>query len=142
MKKEIRHSWFYNHPPEKVWAYLTKPELIEQWLMKTDFDPVIGKEFKFFLKPMPDFGLDGIIHCKVLELVPFKKLSYSWKSGPGEGRITTDSIVVWTLHPDNNGTELLLVHSGVDENNPLYSMMNEGWRQNIKKIETRINETL
>jgi uncharacterized protein YndB with AHSA1/START domain len=33
-----------------------------------------------------------------VEVVPLQKLSYSWKTGPGEGRITVDSLVVWTLH--------------------------------------------
>jgi uncharacterized protein YndB with AHSA1/START domain len=62
--------------------------------------------------PLPDYNFDGIVYCKVLEVVPFKKLSYSWKSGPGNGGITIDSLVVWTLDPKEGGTQLLLEHSG------------------------------
>ncbi len=31
--------------------YLTQPELIEQWLAKTDFAPKVGHRFRFFDKP-------------------------------------------------------------------------------------------
>ena len=29
------------HPPEKIWRALTQPHLIEEWLMKNDFKPVV-----------------------------------------------------------------------------------------------------
>ena len=32
-------------PPEKVWRALTQPELIEKWLMKNDFKPVVDHAF-------------------------------------------------------------------------------------------------
>ena len=28
------------YPPEKIWRALTEPHLIEEWLMKNDFEPV------------------------------------------------------------------------------------------------------
>ncbi len=115
MKKEISHQLFFPHPPQTVWEYLTNPELMEQWLMPNDFEPVVGHPFQFKTKPIPALHVDGIFHCTVLEIVPFQKLSYSWKSGPGDGTFTVDSIVVWTLTPKDNGTELLLQHSGFKE---------------------------
>ena len=33
------------HPPEKVWRALTQSALIEEWLMKNDFEPVVGRRF-------------------------------------------------------------------------------------------------
>ena len=35
----------FPHPPEKVWRALTESSLIEQWLMKNDFQPVAGHSF-------------------------------------------------------------------------------------------------
>src|SRR5258708_7294595 len=99
MTKEINHKWFYEHSPEQVWSYLTEPELISLWLMETDFKPVVGHRFTFRTKPYPPINFDGIVYCTVLEIVPLKKLTYSWKSGPGDGKITVDSIVEWTLVP-------------------------------------------
>jgi len=31
------------HPPEKVWRALTQPHLIEEWLMKNDFKPILNR---------------------------------------------------------------------------------------------------
>ena len=33
-------------PPEKIWRALTQPRLIEEWLMKNDFKPVVGHRFQ------------------------------------------------------------------------------------------------
>jgi uncharacterized protein YndB with AHSA1/START domain len=35
------------HPPEKIWRALTKRELIAEWLMNNDFQPVVGHTFTF-----------------------------------------------------------------------------------------------
>ena len=32
-------------PPEKIWRALTQPQLIEEWLMKNDFKPVVDHRF-------------------------------------------------------------------------------------------------
>jgi uncharacterized protein YndB with AHSA1/START domain len=135
MNRTIKHSFFYSHTPEIVWEFLTNAELISQWLMPNDFQPVVGHDFTFRIKPIPEFEFDGIIYCKVLEIVPFKKLSYSWKGGPGNGKINLDSIVAWTLTEKDNGTELSLAHSGLMENINIYHAMTKGWMENMAKIE-------
>ena len=144
MTKSIHHQFFFQHSPEVVWEYLTRADLMAQWLMKNDFEPIIGYDFQFKARPMPDYHFDGIIYCKVLEVVPFKKLSYSWKLGPGGGKITIDSLVVWTLDPKEGGTQLLLEHTGFKETEDislytLYTMMDAGWLKNINKIAELVN---
>ena len=129
MTKSIQHTLFFAHPTAAVWEYLTNAELMAQWLMKNDFQPVVGHEFQFRTGPLPKFDFDGIAYCKVLEIVPLKKLSYSWKGGPEVGKITLDSLVVWTLAEKEGGCELHLVHSGFKEtdNFAIYAAMNDGW---------------
>jgi uncharacterized protein YndB with AHSA1/START domain len=39
------------HPPEKIWRALTQSPLIEEWLMKNDFRPVVGHKFNFRADP-------------------------------------------------------------------------------------------
>jgi len=139
MQTEIKHKWFFNQPPEEIWEYLTKVELIAQWLMANDFEPVVGHDFKFCTNPIPSLGLDGNFYCKVLEIIPFKKLIYSWKGGPTNRKITLDTIVVWTLEPKDNGTELRLVHSGFKEENfSILTAMFDGWLKNIQKMLQRL----
>ncbi len=135
MQKDIIHTWFLVQPPSVVWDYLTQPELLSQWLMANNFKPEVGHKFRFTANPKVKFGFDGIVYCEVLEVEPLKRLSYSWKGGPGNGRITLDTVVTWTLRAKDGGTELRLEHKGFSgfKNYFAYLMMNNGWGGGIRK---------
>lgn len=141
MTKTIKHQFFSPHPPETVWEYLTNPDLMELWLMKNNFQPTIGFEFQFRTNPIPALDFDGIFYCRVLEILPFKKLSYSWSSGPGEGKINLDSVVEWKLQPTEKGTEILLEHRGFEkkENLDFFNGLNTGWLEKFDKIAHLLN---
>lgn len=143
MTNSINHSLFFPNPPQAVWEYLTNSELMELWLMKNDFQPIVDHEFQFRTGPLPQFDFDGIVYCKVLEIVPNKKLVYSWKGGPKPGKLIMDSVVEWTLTEKDNGTELKLVHSGFKniDKLPIYQAMNKGWQENMQKIYKKLNTT-
>jgi Activator of Hsp90 ATPase homolog 1-like protein len=55
----------------KDWRALTQPHLIEQWLMKNDFKPVVDHRFNL----RADWGA---VDCQVLAVEPNKTLSYTW----------------------------------------------------------------
>jgi uncharacterized protein YndB with AHSA1/START domain len=137
MKQTIQHDFFYAHPIETVWEYFTNADLMGQWLMKNDFVPVVGHEFQFRTGGKPNQNFDGIFYCKVLEIVPFKKLSYTWNCGPGEGEIDLTSVVVWQLEAKDNGTRVHLEHSGFEQpqNFKMYQDLNQGWLELFQKIE-------
>ena len=105
--------------------------------MKNDFQAIVGHNFQFRTSPIPALNFDGIFYCTVIELIPCKKLSYSWSSGPGEGKLTLDSVVQWTLLPTGNGTDLLLEHVGFTEKENLafYNGLKTGWVEKLQKIE-------
>jgi uncharacterized protein YndB with AHSA1/START domain len=142
MKKSIKHVLFFPHPPEVVWDYLTKSELIAQWLMENNFQPTRGHEFHFRIDPMPHLNFDGFFYCKVLEIVPGKKLSYSWRFGSGDGTLH-DSQVNWILKETDDGTELQLVHDAYKgaEMITLFSTLDEGWIVLIEKMKQQIMTT-
>ncbi|MGL4557148.1 MAG: SRPBCC family protein, partial [Afipia sp.] len=50
----------FSFPPEKLWRALTQPHLIEEWLMKNDFKPVVGHSFNL----KGEWG--GVLDCEVL----------------------------------------------------------------------------
>jgi uncharacterized protein YndB with AHSA1/START domain len=104
MQKEIKRTWFFNQSPQEVWEFLTKPELLGEWMMETDFQPIVGYKFRFIC--------DEITFCEVLEVKPHTKLSYSWRANSAIGEHSFNSKVVWTLFGKENGTELQLVHNG------------------------------
>jgi len=143
MQRTIRHLISLHHPREKVWDYLTRPELLAQWLMPNNFELAIGHQFRFSARPLPRFGFDGNIYCQVLEIVPMKKLAYTWRGGPEPGTTTLDSIVTWTMIEKPTGTDLLLEHSGFrgTKNFLTYLVMNRGWVKIQKRLSKQIDLT-
>jgi uncharacterized protein YndB with AHSA1/START domain len=128
------------YPIERVWKALTTAELIGRWLMPNDFEPVVGKRFTFTSRPIGDW--DGIVHCEVLEVVPQRRLVYSWKGGTDSNNAQAnfasrlDSVVTWTLQPEGSGTKLRMVHTGFrsPQNDFAYDAMSPGWRRHIGQI--------
>lgn len=143
MNKTIKHTFTFKHPAKEVWKYITEAELMAEWLMKTDFKPVVGHKFMFWSRAVPELNYDGNVHCEVLEIVPQKKLVYSWKSGAMDGKINFESLVTWTLNAKGKNTELVLEHNGFKEktHDMLYNAMNKGWESNITKIINTLNAT-
>lgn len=140
MKTEIKNEWFYEQSTIEVWEYLTQSDLISLWLMPNNFKPILGHEFQFQTKAIPSLNLDGIFHCKVLEIVPFQKLDYSWKGGSGNGVFSLDTVVEWTLEKHGNGSKLILRHSGFKETNfAIFTGMTDGWEKNIQKMVVHLN---
>lgn len=87
------------HPPEKLWRALTQPHLLEEWLMRNDFKPVVDHRFKFS-------GDWGAVDCQVLEVEPNRTLSDTWAA------MGLESIVTWTLTLAGAGTHLRMEQSG------------------------------
>ncbi|WP_316793932.1 SRPBCC domain-containing protein [Pedobacter frigoris] len=137
MAKLIKHQYFFAHPVETVWEYLTNSELMAQWLMKNDFQPIIGHEFQFRTGAKANLNFDGIFHCKVLDIEPLKKLVYSWNCGPGGGEINLESVVTWQLEVRENGTEVFLEHRGFnqEENLEMYHALLHGWLEKFQNID-------
>ena len=132
MQRDIKHTFFFPHPTAIVWEYLTKPELMEQWLMPSDFQPVVGHHFRF-TNPNNSF-----VVCEVLEVNPVTQLSYIWKNDWAVTKTPYTSKVSWTLTQIEGGTELLLVHSGFEVFKNLADH-NGGWMSLCKKIGELLN---
>jgi len=133
MQKKIKHTWFFNHSPQVVWEHLTRSELIEQWLGKTDFQPVAGHKFRF----ISPYGNHSI--CEVLEVKPFTLLSYSWQKNSAIDNKPFTSRVIWTLIPKRTGTELQLVHTGFTSLEDVVAHGN-GWKVCLKQFEELLNK--
>ena len=143
MQGDLLIKWHFPHPPKKVWECLTNPQLIEQWLMKNDFKPIVGHKFQFHTKPIPKMGFDGIVNCEVLEITPGQKLVYTWKGGPKPGVVELDTILIWTLTARDEGTEIILEHKGFKgwKNYITSIIMGSGWRKHIpRRMGKLLNE--
>lgn len=118
----------FPHPSEKLWRALTETPLLAQWLMKNDFEPVVGRKFQFRFDPMPQW--DGLIDCEVLSIDPFKRLSYTWNS------LGLESVVLFTLTPTENGTHLRMEQSGFRaDQQAAYQGATYGWKSFFDGLE-------
>ena len=122
-----------NAPIEKVWRAITDKDQMKQWYFDlADFKPEPGFEFQFV------GGKDdrSYVHlCKITEVIPEKRLQYSWRYDGYEGI----SFVTFELFDEGNDkTRLKLTHEGLETfpaNNPDFAKKNfaEGWTGIIGK---------
>lgn len=117
----------YNAPAGKVWAAITQKEQMKQWYFDLkEFMPEPGFEFSFLSGP-PD-GIQYLHLCGILEVIPGKKLSQSWRYNGYEGYTT----VTWELFDEGDKTTVKLTHAGLHTfpaTNPDFAANNfkEGW---------------
>jgi len=117
------------YPPETIWRALTQPHLIEEWLMKNDFAPVVGHRFNLR-------GDWGTVDCQVLSIEPNKMLTYTWAA------MGLESVVTWTLVPTSTGTHLRMEQSGFrPDQSQAYQGAKFGWHKffaNLEQVVARV----
>jgi uncharacterized protein YndB with AHSA1/START domain len=120
----------FSFPPEKIWRALTQPHLIEEWLMKNDFQPVVGHRFNL----RGDWG--GVLDCEVLAIEPNKALSYTWNFAHQDAALNLRSVVTFTLTPTSAGTHLRMEQSGFrPEQKQAYGGAKFGWQKFFTDLE-------
>jgi len=111
------------YPPEKIWRALTQPHLIEEWLMKTDFKPVMDHRFRL----TADWG---DVDCQVTALEPNRMLAYRWDA------MGLESLVTWTLTPTATGTSLRMEQTGFrPDQEQAYQGARFGWQRFLGSLE-------
>jgi uncharacterized protein YndB with AHSA1/START domain len=120
----------FPHPPEKLWRALTRPHLIQEWLMRNDFTPVVGHRFNL----SGDWG--GVLDCEVLEVEPNETLSYTWNFAHENSAFDLQSVVTFTLIPTSTGTHLRMEQSGFrPDQKQAFGGARIGWKQFLGKLE-------
>ena len=114
-----------NAPVELVWRAITEKELMKKWYFDLlDFKPEVGFKFQF------EGGEENkrYLHlCEVLEVIPLKKLKYSWKYKGYTGL----SFVTFELSSQGEQTKIKLTHEGLETfTNPDFRRENfeGGWK--------------
>jgi uncharacterized protein YndB with AHSA1/START domain len=131
MNKPFTIERTYNAPPDKVWQAISNNAHLQKWYFKLpEFKAEPGFEFSFTGGPKD--GRQYVHLCQVKEVIPGKKLSYSWRYEGEPG----DSLVTFELFPEGNNTRLKLTHSGLetfDRSNPDMDAKNfeAGWKHII-----------
>jgi uncharacterized protein YndB with AHSA1/START domain len=120
----------YNAPVEKVWKAITDKEQMKEWYFDiAEFKAEKGFEFQFYGE---DEECNKFLHlCKVMEVIPNKKLKHSWRYDGYEG----DSFVTFELFGEDGKTRVKLTHEGLETFPAIPSFAKEnfaaGWTQII-----------
>lgn len=121
----------YNAPIEKVWKAITVKEEMRKWYFDLpEFKAEPGFEFQFYGE-----GKEGAkyLHlCKVIEVIPEQKISYTWRYDNHEG----NSLVIFELSREENKTRVKLTHKGIESfkaNGPDFAVesFTQGWTELI-----------
>ncbi|MFA6481534.1 MAG: SRPBCC domain-containing protein [Bacteroidales bacterium] len=114
-----------------VWTAITDQQEMKKWYFDlAEFKAEKGFTFRFLGGPD---GKEPYVHlCEVIEVIPQKSLTYSWRY---EG-YTGISFVTFVLVEQEGKTFLRLIHRGIDtfpKENPDLAINNfiEGWNQII-----------
>jgi len=118
----------FNAPIEVVWKAITDRDQISGWSFGdlTGFKPEVGFKTEFSVQHN---GKDFRHLLTITDVVPGRKLSYSWKYAGHPG----DSLVTYELFPEGDKTRIKLTHSGLEtflpESHPEYARGNfvMGW---------------
>jgi uncharacterized protein YndB with AHSA1/START domain len=126
----------FSHPPERLWRALTQPSLIEEWLMKNDFKPVVGHRFNL----RGDWG--GVLECEVLVVEPNKTLTYTWNFPSAAAAFNLKSEVTFTLTPTDAGARLRVEQIGFrPEQKQAYGGAKAGWQGFFANLERVLART-
>ena len=116
----------YNSPVNKVWEALTDNDKMKEWYFQLDdFKAEVGFTFRF---SGSDKGVTFWHECIIQEVIPFKKLSYTWRYVEYPG----DSLVCIELFEEGDKTRLKLTHTGLETfpaDNPSFAKESfaKGW---------------
>jgi uncharacterized protein YndB with AHSA1/START domain len=115
----------YNAPADRVWKAITDKEQMKKWYFDiAEFRPEVGFEFQFEGKNEDRCYLHL---CRITEVIPGKKLTYSWRYDGYEGI----SYVTFELFAEGDQTRLKLTHAGLETlpANPDFAKQNfvRGW---------------
>ncbi|HUE37003.1 MAG TPA: SRPBCC domain-containing protein [Candidatus Acidoferrum sp.] len=126
IKKEI----VIDAPASKVWEHITDSKKIAGWFKPNTFEARVGAAFT-----IECHAEDGIVSGIVKEIVPQKKLVYTFRSN----MTRVETLVTITLASEGKSTRLTLVHSGWDalppEEQNISDQFEGGWGGFLKNLQ-------
>jgi uncharacterized protein YndB with AHSA1/START domain len=119
----------FNAPVARVWKALTDADEMRVWYFDLkEFKPEVGFEFEFTVEHE---GTKYHHLCKITEVIPQKKIVYTWRYAGEEG----NSLVTFELFAEGGKTRLKLTHDGLETfpKLPAYAKTNfeKGWTEII-----------
>jgi uncharacterized protein YndB with AHSA1/START domain len=98
-----------NSPASEIWNAITDKDEMKKWYFDIEeFEPKEGFEFQFW---GGDENKKFLHLCKVTEVIPEKKISYSWKYN----ELPVETLVMFEIFDEGNKrSKVRLTHDGVE----------------------------
>ncbi len=131
----ITKTLFFSAAPSVVWQYLTEKQKLGQWFNEPEADLTEGQEYQCMQDGMP------LIWGKVLSMKAPNELVQTFNIKQFEAG---ESTVTWILREAAGGTQLTLVHKGIEEAlageaMPLLMALDQGWDEHFASLRKGIS---
>jgi uncharacterized protein YndB with AHSA1/START domain len=129
--KTITKKQFIKAAPERVFKALTEKQELEHWFVQ-EADIALRPGGTIRTNWAPGMGEHG----KVKEVKPFQLFSFTW-----EGAFSpTPTSLTFELTKENEGTLLILTHSGIGEGEGwnAYTNISKAWDSHLKDLTSWI----
>jgi uncharacterized protein YndB with AHSA1/START domain len=99
-----------NSPASEIWNAITDKDEMKKWYFDIEeFEPKEGFEFQFW---GGDENKKFLHLCKVTEVIPEKKISYTWKYD----EFLVETLVTFEIFDEGSNTsKVRLTHEGVEK---------------------------
>ena len=127
----LRWERTYSRPIATVWAALTEPERLNDWLGACEVEPRVGGRFDVFVNRDADTQVTG----RVLRWEPPRVLEFTWKGHEEE----TETIVRAELsEAEGGGTRMVFTHRGMERK--WLGLTLPGWHSLLMRLDSLMRE--
>jgi uncharacterized protein YndB with AHSA1/START domain len=125
---QLRFERHLLHPVEKVWAALTDPAQLAQWLAPGEIELTLGGRVSLAFTDG-----DGVIDGRVTAIAPPRLLEFTWTDQDNDF-----GFVRWEL-VDDGGTRLVLTHTVPEVARGFGLPMLAGWHSLLDQLATLLD---
>ena len=126
---ELRYELTFERPVETLWAALTEPARLDDWMSPALVEPFVGGRYVLFTDREPHDQMQG----RILAWDPPRLLEYSWfESGTVKGKVRAELYAHGT-----GGSRLVFIHAGMPER--YADSMAPGWHVFMDRLAAAVD---
>lgn len=146
MTREVILKQSYELDAERLFALLSTPAALEQWLSPSDDIPMrvvehqfeVGGQYRFHYH-QPD-GERLVVEGEFTEITPPTHISFTWQWLEPDRHAARPTLVSWILSATGASTELTVVHSQMPDDN-FAERHQQGWQATLMRLQRFVSVT-
>lgn len=126
---------------EHLWGKWVSAEGIQSFLgTEAVIEPEVGGKYEIYFDPDEEEGNKGSERCKILEIEPFKTLSFTWNAPPqfGDLRFQHTKVTVDFKEINTYSTQVTITHTdwrAGEDWDKVYQYFNEAWAYVMDQLQ-------